>query len=768
MKRSRACRQLALTALQVFVNHYLSLSWFREYFLLKKIRILTLDDCDDSSDEEDDSSNDEWDYADKVDSLKKREKSQYDLMFLVRKASEENPAVEILFLINNLLDAEEFAKVTTYKMLDPLYLTTEIWIKALNCSDPPLSQLWKKAALQRGNDSLYGKAKIKEMVLNGYYSTESELFKAVNTSPSGRDIIKNWKDADIKLRRRIEQGKSVADKIRYYESTEAKERQKGYLVVADYWKLVIQNERQGISSFVSHSSLLMAWALGRARDHLVSGPVWRIATELFIPNVHKVSELLPFLKMAKLALKVNDLFDSFKDWEKEVFFLRGISDEMTNHPSLLLCKGVLKDLSELFSSKLSSIVAILTCNSGKLTQVKKLVERLIHLCDKGSFLERNRKKVRSVILSKTELLGHFKEFPEIMKVVETKFEEYLNEFINYFQKVIGNLRRTEFSENDDEDDYEAETRIFLSNENRNKEFPLFSLAGQFFIEFPYKAELLFYCKKLESHSNNWLASFNRNFLAVICETISRYYPKKPNPENFSQFEGCLKMVNRLLSQLNHFDSLSFTPELIEIIQGFLDGCFVFLLQGNQLKYSEMQTISKIGAQLFNFIFHGNLNSFKKTKLKVKKWLNYIRLFKKVPEIRDKYFRSLVLKAVIACFTESGKQYDETFIAKALRFYEEEDYFHFYLMLLKLRTNASLIVAVYQKAIQTAVDSLDASMVKAVIILAEETFRKSWIGNEIESAWSRLAVAYVAVINNCRSLFYEWKAIMEFYSRNTVS
>jgi hypothetical protein len=82
MKRSRACRQLTSAALQVFVNHYLSLSWLREHFLLKKIRTLFHIGYDDSSDE--DSSDDESDLddgVDMIDTLKTIEQSQYDLMF---------------------------------------------------------------------------------------------------------------------------------------------------------------------------------------------------------------------------------------------------------------------------------------------------------------------------------------------------------------------------------------------------------------------------------------------------------------------------------------------------------------------------------------------------------------------------------------------------------------------------------------------------------------------------------------------------------------
>jgi hypothetical protein len=92
-----------------------------------------------------------------------------------------------------LLDGEEFTTESKYRMLGLLY---EIMIKALNCLDPSLSRLWKKATLITGTDSLLGQAKVKDMVLNGYYSTESELLNVVNSSSSGVDFIKNWKEVD--------------------------------------------------------------------------------------------------------------------------------------------------------------------------------------------------------------------------------------------------------------------------------------------------------------------------------------------------------------------------------------------------------------------------------------------------------------------------------------------------------------------------------------------------------------------------------------------
>jgi hypothetical protein len=51
-----------------------------------------------------------------------------------------------------------------------------------------------------------------------------------------------------------------------------------------------------------------------------------------------------------------------------------------------------------------------------------------------------------------------------VKIVETKFEEYLNELMNYLQRVMENLQRTEFSENEDEDEDEMDSTMFLFNE----------------------------------------------------------------------------------------------------------------------------------------------------------------------------------------------------------------------------------------------------------------------------------------------------------------
>jgi hypothetical protein len=158
-------RSLTLSALNIFIHHFFSLSSLREYLVDK--RVYTFIHCrqEDEEDMSDDESNSEsWKLI-----QDKRTQTRFDLMFLVRTAHERTPTAELLLEIMKHFDAVEFNYTFTnspYNTVNSIYFAVGLSHKMSVLKGDSLDS-WKKVAnipLQKQLESgFYAKAKMEEL-----------------------------------------------------------------------------------------------------------------------------------------------------------------------------------------------------------------------------------------------------------------------------------------------------------------------------------------------------------------------------------------------------------------------------------------------------------------------------------------------------------------------------------------------------------------------------------------------------------------------------
>jgi chemotaxis protein histidine kinase CheA len=311
-KAKRMNRQLSTAGFQIFVHHYLSMEWLREYLLKLTVQDLVKGSDEDEEQEVDDEYDDFYNDSRSVEPQLKRTEFYDDLVFLFRTATEWFPTAQVLYAVMKLFEVFEKDKsITAHQFnIDSIYFSVEMSIKA------SVSSYWKKVAtiplgLQWKHGSLYAKAKAKEMA-NNITSYETELY-AVFRKPTSSHLLETWQKTDHEVRREVENSKTFDDRMKYYQALSVRGRNQGHSEVSDAWNELSKLERKG--KYGADKSLLIAWCLQREIDSQTAGKIWRVAAEQLKAS-SKISD--DTVKTARLAFDVEELLSELLETESNM------------------------------------------------------------------------------------------------------------------------------------------------------------------------------------------------------------------------------------------------------------------------------------------------------------------------------------------------------------------------------------------------------------------------------------------------------------------
>jgi hypothetical protein len=401
----RVSKQLTETALNIFVNHHFSLSWFRAYFVGKKITDLIADQS-------------------VVKTLSSKENDQLYIwfLFLIRELNATGPDVYLLSLIMELFD---WRNVWGYQFdsekLTPVYFDCEINSKIQN-SPPAVASLWrnvKSVAFKNQRGFLfYAVAKSKELAPNNS-SYEREIFTSL-MNPSSQLHSKSIR-FDCDFRCELETALSFSDKLKYYESLLEKSQE--WTKIVECWKEVIRKEKDGQCS---DFHILLAWALQRERDSSVTRKIWTVALEV----LETTSNRLLFNQIVRLAGQADKVLLSLRNCELDCTAI-----ENPNMLSLEITKLIKSSFPVWFAQKFKETDFI---TLEKLKNERNSVRILVDVisCDYLGFLQ----DYNCITKNINRINQKYAFFPELLAIISKKLTDYLTELNHYlaslYEKVL--------------------------------------------------------------------------------------------------------------------------------------------------------------------------------------------------------------------------------------------------------------------------------------------------------------------------------------------
>jgi hypothetical protein len=275
MKQVR--RGFTLSALNVFIHHFFSLSWLREYLIEKRLYNFVHYD----EEENDDLSNDENSTEERQLLQESRKQIYFDLMFLVRTAHEWYPTAQLFSEIMKHFDALEGnytltdRKASPFTPLNSLYFSVAMFRRTSLTGQ--LVHSWKKVAnipLEKQlENGCYAEAKIEEMkALEAF--TEEEF-----SDSEMRKFVETWLNMDCKLSSVRERTKSQKDLQQYYKFLSQEAKNKDSITISKLWDLARVDERSG-GRMASDQYLLMVWSFQRVNGRITNEfPVRRMWLE---------------------------------------------------------------------------------------------------------------------------------------------------------------------------------------------------------------------------------------------------------------------------------------------------------------------------------------------------------------------------------------------------------------------------------------------------------------------------------------------------------
>jgi hypothetical protein len=381
-------KNLTPAALQIFVNHYFSFAWLRNYLLKKRICLI----------------------VGNSDTLSLIQASD-DLTFLTRLSYEGFPIPSILPVMFSILQAieDDAYQHLSSELIDKFYFMAEIKTK-VKCSTPPLSLLWKKVltvSLEAQNQfRYYSEAKTKELALTGYGSETDLLAAFLN-----QELIDNWITADWKMRRSIEYQKTVANQIKYYESLSAEAFKKGNSVLCSYWKEVIDSEKQGKQTT---DILLVAWSIQQGIESNIGEDILSETVAFLLENPENVPAIR---KIIRTAADIEMCFTSFNK--------NFITGSKSFRITVLSC-------CVLFYQRFIEVFSIWEMKTENL--VERAIEHMSETID--YYLFQNVEAYLGAARCKSRTLAEITDFPAFTEMIQEKFIQYENDLIAFFRGLL--------------------------------------------------------------------------------------------------------------------------------------------------------------------------------------------------------------------------------------------------------------------------------------------------------------------------------------------
>jgi hypothetical protein len=506
-EQMRARRDLTNAALALFIKHYFSIPWLREYLLNRKIKF-------------------------EIENKLFDDETISDFLFLIRMCHDWSVTAKSLSEIMTRFEDLDSEKIYSYRhgtspFLMSSYFFAHITAK-MRTPDENLSELWRQVAMMPMEDQYkfdyYSLAKKREADLLGY-NVERKLWELLEQNrqlqrkcfladieKATKTILEPYLTAEWRTRSKMELQHYFDDRIKYYRFLSDLARATGNNVLSDAWEQVAEEEEEGIpgtlGSVAKKLLPLKAWSLERATNLTSSvRTIYQIAFQFFESGaIGSGKDIL------KLAMSVEDLLKLLKKW-KNLILQQKYTDKLNEPEESSMTK--LFDIIEIMIAHFQDQLVTLLNNA-----------RVENFSGWNKLLERMRKKI---VKHKDDYESHYREFQlalvkfnqlslalkqydSFIAVLKTRMDEYRSELTNYFEQ-------------------EYEIHCILEEENgfstpstvgASAGFSMYSPTAchsQFFLRFPYEKELLTYVEKIANVSETTRVS---ELFQVVVDEILHY------------------------------------------------------------------------------------------------------------------------------------------------------------------------------------------------------------------------------------------------------
>jgi hypothetical protein len=593
----RVTPRLAVDTFKIFIHHYFSFSWLREFILEKRVfEIVRYDDEEEEAYYLSESPGSEEGFQ----SFKNDRVRMYsDLMFLIRVCHDGVPTPEILHAIMGI--TEVCAKRPT-ELMKSIYFTEAIQRK-ISSPNQALSQLWRKVLRiprqDQCNYTYYCEAKLAEMALLGY-KMEKDSQRALRTD-SGQTIVNKWVSNEYEFQEQLEREKTIQDFAKYFHSLSSEAKLRGNEILAKKWEIISCDEMQGNSV---EKDILLAWSLRRAKDPL-TGRIWGGVSKL-VEETSWWSEYAferhSAYSVAQLAFATENNLEKLRKWELQV---KNLQCSETNENALVL-KEIFEGIPTMLRLKYEDQIKADSDNFECLKDWRRGVDALLS-CFKDCFI-----KIKEIVEARRNLIAFFEGYPHLVNLVEMKFKGYCHGISTDFRAV----------------DITAESNSYSL---RMQNFPS-SEVGCLLQNFPFKSELVFFSSK----SNEGLQ--DSSFYSEVKHAILKIYSIGSEKGTFQWQSISLADVKFAvtslqtpnLSELKRQLLLEYLKSSIELLSYYISKNI-----GHYYRYSYQNDIisdsmSKIQKYFGDNSFQDNCPSQTATN-----WKKAFEILKKLPTVQGK-------------------------------------------------------------------------------------------------------------------------------------
>jgi hypothetical protein len=665
MKQVR--RGLTLSTLNVFILHYFSLSWLRQYIVDKKVyKFIHY-----NSEEDEEYTLDEDTTEEKYALLNNRTQMYFDLMFLVRTAHERYPTAELLGEIMKHFDALEGHNTRRKNIqrfdspLNSIYFSIAISNK-LSALNEDLATLWKQVAnipldRQREND-YYLDAKYAELKALGY-SIEGEFTEWGLHDDIQGGITEGWLKTDIKLRTALEKRLSRKDLVKYYESLLLEARNEGNVNLVENWEYLIQGEEEdgGLDDY-----LVLAWCYRRISPNRLDpilSPVnvlWQKTIALIEFELYKYDEYhirSPFQSQeGQLAFEFEKSLTEIGKAQKRLIQSMIQNDNQFMHG----LKELVFDIPRFFRAhllELLSTVSSVASNDYNAEFIKQL-DKTFHVIQKSwkAFESDWKTKLTSLINAvriRDELLLYYKDCPDLIKLVEGAFASYYNTITKQFTKQKQSIQH--------HSDYFWE--------QCDKCLPLCYLEL-----FPFRDELLYHSKKAREmtditslssstpsvHSQAIIVIAQLQLFIADCQhdferTDNSSGNNAKEEDDYRKRKYILDLDGELLDKINVslklLQNADYSPLKKEFILEYLKACFELYkveMSYRKANYSYARAESRLMRlqatflKVQEYLVTHPVEDERIQVVEIKKLRNVLELLRKLPHVGREYFKDLMI------------------------------------------------------------------------------------------------------------------------------
>jgi hypothetical protein len=454
----RVSPTLSTDAFKVFIHHYFSFSWLREFLLEKRIfemvRYVEQEIEEEERDHRYDEPSDRSAEEEHLRLLKdNREQMNYDLMFLIRVCHHWKPTAEILFAIMRIIRNEDDYRQT--ELFHSIYFAIAIQEKILT-PNIALAQLWKKVLRiplkQQRRSTCYFDAKIAEMAVHGY-AMEKDLRLALSRNLN-KFVFSTWISNEHEFQEQVERERTVEHFAKYFELLSNEAKTQGNSDLVSYWESISRAEIQGKSV---NTELLLAWSLRKANEKY-TGKVWQEIYKLLKDSSSQKAYLL-----TSLAIEVEKRLQELRKWELQ---LKKAGLAATQNENRVSLKEIFEDIPQVFRTRL-------------VTEIDKCEDHFDVLRGWSNSIDEIRrcytdsaKIINETFGHRSKLVEFFHGYPDLIQLVEMKFNEYC-------RGISSDLKAFDITGSTwiDMKDFRKDIRTLLES-------------------FPFKAELVFYSRKI--------------------------------------------------------------------------------------------------------------------------------------------------------------------------------------------------------------------------------------------------------------------------------